>query len=133
MPKQETPPLSRRERQIMDILYQRKQATAGEVLADLPDAPSYSTVRTLLRVLTDKGHIQHHHDGPRYVYKPTVPRRRAKRWALQNLIATFFDGSALQVMATLIDMNSTRLSRAELDQLRALIDEAKAAERTKRQ
>ncbi len=109
----------------MDILYQRKQATALEVLDDLPDAPSYSTVRTLLRVLSDKGHIQHHHEGPRYVYKPTVPRRRAKRWALENLVATFFDGSAENAVAALLDISDKRLSGTELDRIAGLIDAAR--------
>jgi BlaI family transcriptional regulator, penicillinase repressor len=124
MSKSPLPPLSRRERQIMDILYQRGQATAAVVQADLPDAPSYSTVRTLLRVLKDKGHVQQRVDGPRYVYSPTVPPQKAKRRALQNLIATFFEGSAEKALATLVDMASTKMSRAELDQLRALIDRA---------
>lgn len=129
MAKNEPPPLSRRERQIMDILYQRGQASAGDVQADLPDAPSYSTVRTLLRVLKDKGHVTQEYDGPRYVYTPAVPRQKAKRWALENLIATFFDGSVEQAMATLIDMASTNLSRSELKRLKSMIDKAKQGEK----
>jgi predicted transcriptional regulator len=129
MPRNEPPPLSRRERQIMDILYQRGQATAGEVLSDLPDAPSYSTVRTLLRVLKEKGHVQQKYDGPRYVYTPTVPPQKAKRWALQNVISTFFDGSAEKALATLVDMAATNLSPDEVRRLKALVDRAKEGEK----
>ena len=130
MPANAPPPLSRRERQIMDILYQRGQATAAEVLANLPDAPSYSTVRTLLRVLKDKGHVQQKHDGPRYVYTPTVPHQKAKRRALQNVIATFFEGSADKAMATLVDMASAKnLSPAELKRLKSLIERAREGDK----
>jgi predicted transcriptional regulator len=122
------PPLSRRERQIMDILYERGQASAGEVRAQMADAPSYSTVRTLLRVLKEKGHVQQKSDGPRYVYSPTVSPHRARRWALERLVSTFFAGSAEAAMATLIDMHSARLSRAELDRLQAMIRAAKEKE-----
>ncbi len=127
MAKGELPPLSRRERQIMDVLYQRGQATAADVLDGLADAPSYSTVRTLLRVLLEKGHVRHTQDGPRYVYSPTVPRQQAMRRALQNVVATFFEGSAEKAMATLVDMASSKLSPAEVERLKSLIDRARTA------
>jgi BlaI family transcriptional regulator, penicillinase repressor len=132
MARKQPPPLSRRERQIMDIIYQRGQATAGEIRATMADAPGYSTVRTLLRVLKDKGHVQSRCDGPRYVYSPTVSPQKAKRWALERLVSTFFAGSAEAAMATLIDMHSARLSRAELDRLGALIRAAKDKEGEKK-
>jgi len=119
------PALSRRESEIMDIIYQRGSASAGEIRAAMSDAPSYSTVRTLLRVLKDKGHVQQKSDGPRYVYSPTVSRQKAKRWALERIVSTFFGGSAEQAMATLIDMHSERLSGQEWDRLQTLIREAK--------
>jgi predicted transcriptional regulator len=127
--KQAPPPLSRRERQIMDIIYARGRATAGEIRAAMDDAPSYSTVRTLLRVLVDKGHLQQHTDGVRYVYAPTVPAGKAKRRALERIVSTFFAGSAEAAMATLLDMHSARLSREELDRLQALIRAAKEGEK----
>ncbi|MEX0977266.1 MAG: BlaI/MecI/CopY family transcriptional regulator [Pirellulales bacterium] len=129
MARKQPPPLSRRERQIMDIIYQRGAATVGEIRARMADAPSYSTVRTLLRVLKDKGHVQQKSAGPRYVYSPTVSPQKAKRWALERIVTTFFEGSAEAAMATLIDMHSARLSRAELDRLQALIRSAKEGER----
>lgn len=130
MARKQPPPLSRRERQIMDIIYARGRATAGEIRAEMHDAPSYSTVRTLLRVLKDKGHVEQHTDGPRYVYSPTVPPGKAKRRALERIVSTFFAGSAEAAMATLIDMHSARLSRAELDRLQALIRAAKEGDKS---
>jgi BlaI family penicillinase repressor len=124
MARQLPPALSRRERQIMDIIYARGQATASEIQAAMSDAPGYSTVRTLLRVLKDKGHVQQKYDGPRYVYSPTVSPQKAKRWALENLIATFFDGSAENALATLVDMSSSKFSAAELQRLKTLIEQA---------
>lgn len=132
MARRQPPPLSRRERQIMDIIYRRGAATAGEIRGEMADAPSYSTVRTLLRVLKDKGHVQQKSAGPRYVYSPTVSPQKAKRWALERLVSTFFAGSAEAAMATLIDMHSARLSRAELDRLGALIRSAKEKEGDKK-
>jgi BlaI family transcriptional regulator, penicillinase repressor len=117
--------LSRRERQILDILYQKGRATAAEVQADLPEPPSYSAVRALLRILEDKGHVKHEQDGPRYVYLPTVARDNAKRSALRHILQTFFDGSAEQAISALLDEPSTRLSRDELDRLATLIDGAR--------
>jgi predicted transcriptional regulator len=115
--------LSRRERQIMDIVYARGQATAAEVAAALPDPPSYSAVRALLRILERKGHLRHQQDGPRYIFVPTVPRDRARRSALRNLVRTFFDGSAAQAAAALLDQAT--LTGDEVDRLAAIIEKAR--------
>lgn len=117
--------LSRRERQIMDILYQRGRATASEIHQALPDAPSYSAVRAKLRVLEEKGHVRHQAEMLRYVYVPTLARETARRSALRHLIATFFDGSVEQAMTALLDVGSARLSREDLDRVAALIDKAR--------
>jgi predicted transcriptional regulator len=117
--------LSRRERQILDILYRRGRATAAEVQAALPDPPSYSAVRAMLRILEEKKHVRHEHDGPRYVYLPTVGRDNAKRSALRHILQTFFDGSTEQAISALLDESSARLSQAELDRLARLIDDAR--------
>jgi BlaI family transcriptional regulator, penicillinase repressor len=117
--------LSRRERQIMDLLYQRGRATAAEVQADLPDPPGYSAVRAMLRVLEEKGHVRHQQDGPRYVYLPKVARDRAKRSALRHVVRTFFDGSTEQLVAALLDDGSAQLSEGELDRLAHLIERAR--------
>ena len=117
--------LSRRERQIIDILYSQGRATAAEVQAALPDPPSYSAVRAMLRILEEKGHIRHEHDGPRYVYVPTVARENAKRSAIRHVLQTFFEGSAAQAISTLLDDSSTKLSDAELDRLARMIDQAR--------
>jgi BlaI family penicillinase repressor len=119
--------LSRRERQIVDILYARGQATAAEVQAALPDPPSYSAVRAMLRILEDKGHVRHEQDGPRYIYLPTLARDRAKRTALRHVLQTFFNGSAEQALSALLDESDTRLSDQELDRLAKLIDRARRA------
>lgn len=116
-------PLSRRERQFMDIIYAQGQATAAEVTAALPDAPSYSAVRALLRILEQKGHLRHQEDGPRYVFLPTVSRDRARRSALRSLVRTFFDGSSAQAAAALIDQ--AQLSEDDFDRLAAAIDKAR--------
>ena len=115
--------LSRRERQIMDVVYQRGRATAAEVLDALPDPPSYSAVRALLRVLEEKGHLRHRRDGARYVFLPTVPRETARRSALARVVRTFFGGSTQAAVAALIDQSS--LSDTDLDRLRDLIDRAR--------
>src|SRR5208282_5585394 len=115
--------LSRRERQILDVLYGRGRATAAEILAALPDPPSYSAIRALLRVLEDKGHVRHHEEGPRYVYVPSVPRQRARAAAVKHLLRTFFDGSA--AAAALVDGSAAKLSSEELDRLQALIERAR--------
>ena len=117
--------LSRRERQIMDVLYRHGRATAAEVQAELPDPPSYSAVRAMLRILEGKGHTRHEQDGPRYVYVPTLARDKAKRSALKHLLNTFFEGSAEQVVAALLEVSGDELSDADLTRLRRLIDEAR--------
>jgi len=117
--------LSRRERQILDILYERGQATAADVQTALPEPPSYSAVRALLRILEEKGHVRHQQDGPRYVYLPTLARDNAKRSALHHVLKTFFDGSAEQAISALLDEGSAQLSPAELDRLARLIDTAR--------
>jgi BlaI family transcriptional regulator, penicillinase repressor len=125
MPDKSRPQLSRRERQIMDVLYRLGQATAGTVMSSLPDPPSYSAVRALLRVLETKGHVRHVQDGPRYVYLPTVPREKARQSAMQQLVRTFFGGSTEQAVAALLDLSSSKLSDDELDRLSLLIDQAR--------
>ena len=117
--------LSRRERQIVDILYTQGRATAAEVQSALPDPPSYSAVRAMLRILEEKGHIRHEQDGPRYVYLPTVGRDRAKKTALRHVLQTFFNGSAEQALSALLDESDSRLSDRELDRLAELIDRAR--------
>jgi len=116
--------MSRRERQIMDVIYRRGRATAAEVLADLPDPPSYSAVRAMLRLLEEKGHLRHEQDGPRYVFLPTVHRDRAQRSALTHVVRTFFNGSATDAVAALLDEGGT-LTDADLDRLAAMIDRAR--------
>jgi predicted transcriptional regulator len=116
---------TRRERQIMDILYQRGRATAGEVLEALADQPSYSTVRTQLRVLEEKGHVRHEDQGLRYVYMPAVPRRAARKSALRHLVVTFFDGSAEKVVQALLGGEATQLSDKELDRISELVARAR--------
>jgi predicted transcriptional regulator len=117
--------LTRRERQIMDILYRRNRATATEVMADLPGEPHYSTVRTQLRVLEDKGHVRHVEEGLRYVYEPAVPRHAARKSALRHLVETFFDGSAEQAVAALLGGQGARLTDEELERISGLIDKAR--------
>jgi predicted transcriptional regulator len=116
---------SRRERQIMDVLHTMGAAAAAEIRAALPDPPSYSTVRALLRILEDKGHIKHRQEGARYVYLPCVSRETASRSALKRLVATFFQGSATQAMAALLETHDTQLSEGELNKLQQLIKQAK--------
>lgn len=117
--------LSRRERQIMDIVYRRGEATAQEILDDIADPPSYSAIRALLRVLVEKRHLQHRVDGPRYVYAPTLSRQKARAGALAQVVNTFFDGSALQAASALLGSSQATLSDDELDELSALIDAAR--------
>jgi len=118
--------LSRRERQIMDVIYQRGQASVAEVLKDLSDPPSYSAVRALLRILEEKGFLTHTKEGPRYVYAPTLERRAAARSALQRVLQTFFDGSMEKAVAAMLDMSETALAEEELDRLSQLIERAKS-------
>ena len=115
--------VSRRERQVMDILFRLGQATAEEVLRELPDPPSYSAVRALLVTLEGKGLAKHTKDSRRYVYQPTVPEKRAKRSALKQLIATFFEGSPEKLVASLLDPQDQKLSGEEIERIRKLIDE----------
>jgi predicted transcriptional regulator len=118
--------LSRRERQIMDILFARGKATAAEVLEGLTDPPSYSAVRALLRILENKGHVRHERDGARYIYVPIQARNRAARSALSQVVQTFFGGSVEKAVATLLSTDDTHLTDAELERLGELIEQAKS-------
>ena len=117
--------LSRRERQILDIVYTRGRATAADILASIPDPPSYSTIRALLRILEQKGHVRHEADGPRYVFLPRVSRQRASVTALRHVLNTFFDGSAVAAATALVDGSASKLSTEDLDRLEALIEKAR--------
>lgn len=117
--------LSRRERQIMDIIYELNEATAAQVLERLPNPPSYSAVRALLRVLEEKGHLSHKQDGPRYVFVPTLPRDEARENALKHLVNTFFDGSTEKVVAALLDISDEKLSEDDYQRLSRLIENAR--------
>jgi|SRR3954447_23073834 len=117
--------LSRRERQIMDILYRRGRATAADVMADLPGEPSDSTVRTQLRILESKGHVRHEEEGLRYVYSAAVPRHSARRSALRHLVDTFFDGSTEKVVSALLGGEGSRLTETELDRIALLVQKAR--------
>src|SRR5215472_12012110 len=117
--------LSRRERQIMDVLYRRGRATANEVMREMPDAPGYSAVRAMLRVLEEKGHVRHEEEALRYVFLPTASRAAAARSAVTHLIDTFFEGSAERAVAALVGSIDRKLSREELDRLAKLIETAK--------
>lgn len=117
--------LSRRERQIMDVLHARGQATAAEVLADLPDPPSYSAVRALLRILEEKGHVKHHREGARYVYLARVSKETASKSALRRVVSTFFQGSVTQAMAALLESSDAEISDAELEKMQQIIKQAK--------
>ncbi len=117
--------LSRRERQIMDILYQNGKASAQEVRDAMPDAPSYSAVRAMLRVLEEKGHVKHQEEGMKYVYTPVVTAGKAKRSAVKHVLDTFFQGSTEQIVAALLDVSSSRLTREELDRMGQMIERAK--------
>jgi predicted transcriptional regulator len=125
MPDRSRPQLSRRERQIMDVLYRLERASAGAVMSNLADPPSYSAVRALLRVLEEKGHVKHVQDGPRYIYLPTVTREKARQSAMQQLVRTFFGGSTEQAVAALLDMSPSTLSAEELERLSQLIELAR--------
>jgi BlaI family transcriptional regulator, penicillinase repressor len=117
--------LSRRERQIMDVLYERGKASAADVLEAMPDPPSYSAVRAMLRVLEEKGHALHEQDGARYIYAPAVPREAARESALQRLVQTFFGGSTEQAVAALIDMSREQLDDAQLRRMSKMIEQAR--------
>src|SRR4029453_14835844 len=117
--------LSRRERQIMDLLYMKGRAAAGEIMAALPGSPSDSTGRTQLRVLEAKGHVKHEQEGHRFVYMPVVSRRAVRKSALRHLVDTFFDGSAERVVEALLGGNTARISPRELDRIAELIEQAR--------
>lgn len=118
--------LGSRERQIMDIIYRRGKATASEVRADLPDPPTNSAVRGMLRLLEEKGHLRHENDGPRYVYLPTADTSRVSRSAMRHLVRTFFDNSASSAVAAMLGMYESRLKDADLDRLESLIEQARS-------
>ena len=125
MPKSLHTVLTRRERQIMDVLFRRGRATAAEVMDELPGEPSYSTVRTQLRVLEDKGHVRHEEEGLRYVYMPAVARHTARKSALRHLVDTFFDGSSEKAVAALLGGEGSRLTDEELTRIAELISRAR--------
>ena len=122
----ETDKLGSRERQIMDIIYRRGRATAAEVHNDLPDPPTNSAVRGMLRLLEEKGHLRHESDGPRYVYVPTVDPSKMSRSAVRHLVRTFFDNSASSAVAAMLGMYESRLKDSDLDRLEALIDQVRS-------
>src|SRR5438034_268690 len=117
--------LSRRERQIMDVIHAKGRATAAEVLAAMPEPPSYSAVRALLRILEEKGHVRHRRQGARYVYVPRVSPAIARRSALKRLVSTFFQGSVAQAVAALLETADTQLSDEELKRLEQKIQQAR--------
>ena len=122
---EELPGLSRRERQIMDFLFQRGKASVGEVMDGIPNPPGYSAVRATLRTLEQKGRVVHEEDGRAYIYRPTLRREAARRSALTHVLKTFFDNSAEQAVAALLELRGTKLSQAELDRVSRLVDNAK--------
>ena len=127
MPKKPGPYLTKREQQIMEVVYRQGSADVAAVIAGLPDAPTNPAVRTHLRILETKGHLTHSEQGGKFIYRPTKPRQAAARTALQGLLRTFFDDSATQVMATLLSVKSADLDAEELERLRAMIDQARDA------
>lgn len=129
MGKKKTPQdLGRRERQIMDVIFQLEEASVSEVLERMPDPPSYSSVRTMIRILERKGFLKHRRDGNRYLYRPKESKDTASRSALKHLISTFFKGSASDAVAAILDDNAEQLSEAELNRLEKLIEEARKEE-----
>jgi predicted transcriptional regulator len=123
--------LSRRERQIMDVVYERERATAAEIQAALPDPPSYSAIRATLRILEDKGHLKHEEENQRYVYLPVVPKTRASLPALRHLVDTFFEGRPERVVATLLDPSAGKLSSEQLDRMAQMIESARKERKSK--
>ena len=117
--------LGRRERQIMDVVYRLGRATVADVLENLVDPPGYSAVRAMLRILEEKGHVEHEADGPRYVYLPTLPREEARASLLKHVVTTFFDGSTEQAVAALLESSDTRLTAAELKRLSQMVQQAR--------
>ena len=122
-------PLSRRERQVMNIIYAKGRATATEIHAALPDPPTFSATRAIIRTLEEKGHIRHEEDGQRYVYLPVVPRRVVSKSALKHVVNTFFDGSIEKVVAALLGPDGSKLSDEELDRIAGIVANAKAEEK----
>ena len=118
--------LTKRERQIVDVLYRLGRATAAEIMAAVPGAPTYSTIRTQLRVLETKGHVKHEEQGLRYVYMPTVPRHAARKSALKHLVETFFDGSSAKAVAALLGGEASRVSDADLDRIAEILKQARS-------
>jgi predicted transcriptional regulator len=118
--------LSRRERQIMDVLYRLGRATASEIMEQVAGAPSYSTIRTQLRVLETKGHVRHEEQGLRYIYVPTVPRHSARKSALKHLVDTFFDGSSAKVVAALLGADGAKVTEEELERIAELVRKARS-------
>jgi BlaI family transcriptional regulator, penicillinase repressor len=125
MPQPEPAHLSRRERQVMDVLHRRGRATVAEVREGMADPPGYSAVRTILRILEDKGHVRHQEDSTRYVYMPKVKHERATRSALAHLLDTFFEGSAEKAVLTLLDSSASSLSADELDRIEQMIEKVR--------
>jgi len=119
-------PLSKRESQIMEVIYASGKATANDVHENIDDAPSYSTIRALLRILLDKGHLKYEKEGLRYVYYPTCPREVASSSALKKIITTFFEGSIEKTVAALLDNSDKQLSKAQLDAMAEMIDQARS-------
>ena len=117
--------LTKRERQIVDALYKMGRATAAEIMAAVPGAPTYSTIRTQLRVLETKGHVRHEEQGLRYVYMPTVPRRAARKSALKHLVETFFDGSSAKAVAALLGGEASKVSDDDLDRIAEILKNAR--------
>ena len=124
-PDEELPGLSRRERQIMDFLFQRGQASVGEVMDGIPNPPGYSAVRATLRTLEQKGRVTHVEEGRAYIYKPTVRRDAARRSALTHVLKTFFDNSAEQAVAALLELRGPKLSGAELERVSRIVEQAR--------
>lgn len=121
--------LGRRERQIVEVVFRLGRATVADVLAELPDPPSYSSVRAMLRILETKGHLKHEQDGPRYVYLPAMPQEKARRSVLRHMVNTFFGGSAVQAAAALLESEDATMSDGDLQRLRRLIARARTKER----
>ena len=117
--------LTRRERQIMDVLFRRGRATAAEVMEELPTGTTYSTIRTQLRVLEQKGHVRHEQDGLRFIYLPAVARRAARKSALRHVVETFFDGSPEKAVAALLGGEATKLSEAQLERIAEIVEKAR--------
>ena len=124
MPKTNNPPLSRREREVMDVLYRLGEATVAEVMEEIPDPPTYSAVRSVVRILEKKGHISHREDGPRYVYAPAVKREKARRAALDQLVDTFFEGSSEQALVALLRRSDLAMSESQIERLAKAVRKA---------